>query len=245
MSVREYLLLNVQAPLVSFGGNTVDNYGVTRRFPVASMLTGILANAMGWNRTDFEKHQQLQSALGYAYRINHTEPYRLIDFQTAELSASDKHWTTNGTPSDRKGGEMKGPHLRFRHYLQDVQANVALTVAESNTGLSVNQLAKAIQEPARTLFLGRKSCLPSVPLYAGITEAESAMEALCKLPIPDNAVTTDCWWTSGEGLVAFDEPSVSELEVCAFRDWKNSQHTGQISLYHSKVERTWFEREAS
>lgn len=242
---QEYLLLNVNAPLVSFGGNTVDNYGVTRRFPVASMLTGILANAMGWNRTDFEKHQLLQSALGYAYRINHAEPYKLVDFQTAELSASDKHWTTDGTPSDRKGGEMKGPHLRFRHYLQDVQANVALTVSNSKSELSVNQLSEAIQEPARTLFLGRKSCLPSVPLYAGITDARSAMDALCELPIPNNTTATDCWWTSGEGLVVDDELSVRELEVCAFRDWKNSQHTGQISLYYSKIERTWFEREVS
>ncbi len=36
---------------MSFGGEIVDNFGVTRRFPSASMLTGLIANALGWRRT--------------------------------------------------------------------------------------------------------------------------------------------------------------------------------------------------
>ena len=48
----EHLILNLEAPLMAFGGETIDNHGVTRRFPSASMLTGLFANALGWRRTE-------------------------------------------------------------------------------------------------------------------------------------------------------------------------------------------------
>ena len=44
----QHMILALEAPLMAFGGETVDNYGVVRSFPAASMLTGLLANALGW-----------------------------------------------------------------------------------------------------------------------------------------------------------------------------------------------------
>ena len=41
----EHLILGLESPLMAFGGETIDNLGVIRRFPSASMLTGLLANA--------------------------------------------------------------------------------------------------------------------------------------------------------------------------------------------------------
>ena len=48
----EHLILRLEAPLMAFGGETIDNLGVVRRFPSASMLTGLLANALGWLMRD-------------------------------------------------------------------------------------------------------------------------------------------------------------------------------------------------
>ena len=42
--MRNHLILTLEAPLMSFGGITIDHLGVTRDFPAASMLTGLLAN---------------------------------------------------------------------------------------------------------------------------------------------------------------------------------------------------------
>ena len=55
-----HLILNLESPLMSFGGETIDNYGVIRWFPAASMLTGLFANALGWRRVDRARHQDLQ-----------------------------------------------------------------------------------------------------------------------------------------------------------------------------------------
>ena len=65
-----HLIMNLESPLMAFGGETIDNYGVVRWFPSASMLTGLLANALGWRRIERQRHQRLQDRLifggGYA-----------------------------------------------------------------------------------------------------------------------------------------------------------------------------------
>ena len=81
-----HLILRLEAPLMAFGGETIDNYGVIRRFPSASMLTGLLANALGWRRTETDKHQGLQDRLVFAARIDR-EPaggVRLTDYPDGE-----------------------------------------------------------------------------------------------------------------------------------------------------------------
>ena len=35
-----HLMMRLEAPLMAFGGETIDNRGVIRWFPSASMLTG-------------------------------------------------------------------------------------------------------------------------------------------------------------------------------------------------------------
>ena len=47
-----HLVLRLEAPLMAFGGETIDNLGIIRPFPAASMITGLFANALGWRRVD-------------------------------------------------------------------------------------------------------------------------------------------------------------------------------------------------
>ena len=42
-----WLVLHLEAPLLAFGGVAIDQIGIIRDFPAASMLTGLLANALG------------------------------------------------------------------------------------------------------------------------------------------------------------------------------------------------------
>ncbi|MDD9995903.1 MAG: type I-E CRISPR-associated protein Cas5/CasD, partial [Dehalococcoidia bacterium] len=83
---------------MSFGGETVDSYGIIRAFPAASMLTGLLANALGLRRIERESHQSLQDRLVFAARIDR-EPHGglgMRDFQTAEINNTEQGWTTRG-----------------------------------------------------------------------------------------------------------------------------------------------------
>ena len=88
MTMARHLILNLEAPLMSFGGETIDNLGVIRPFPAVSMLTGLLANALEWRRVERQSHQDLQDRLIFAARIDR-EPHgglRMTDFQSAAIN---------------------------------------------------------------------------------------------------------------------------------------------------------------
>ena len=151
------------------------------------MLTGLLANALGWRRVDRERHQDLQDRLVFAARIDR-EPaggVRLTDFQTAQLGANDKGWTTRGAPT--RGPEAPiptlPPHLRWRDYFADMRVSVALRLEPSEQTPTLEDLAVALDEPVRPLFIGRKPCLPSAPLYGGSVGAGSVIDALFQTPL--------------------------------------------------------------
>lgn len=173
---------------MSFGGETIDNLGVIRPFPAVSMLTGLLANALGWRRVERQRHQDLQDRIVFAARIDR-EPHgglRMTDFQTAQLGANDKGWTTRGTPDERAGGAntYNAPHLRYRDYHADMRVTVALRLDPAASDPTLDALAGALQEPARPLFIGRKPCLPSAPLFGGLSEGETVLAALLAVPFP-------------------------------------------------------------
>ncbi len=187
-----HLIIRLEAPLMAFGGETIDKYGVIRPFPSASMLTGLLANALGLRRVEAEKHDRLQDRLVFAARIDR-EPasgVRLTDFQTAKLGASDAGWTTRGRPEGRAGiaNTYNAPHLRHRDYWADMRVTVALRLEPEDGSPTLDELASALQEPARPLFIGRKPCLPSAPLFSGFAEASAALEALLEWPLAKDCV---------------------------------------------------------
>lgn len=109
-----HLLVRLEAPLIAFGGETIDNFGVIRDFPALSMLTGLLANALGWRREEDQRHNQLQQRLVMGTRIE-CMGHRLTDYQTAllyekikagQLMASQRAaHQAPATPCNRTGGK--------------------------------------------------------------------------------------------------------------------------------------------
>ena len=226
-----HLILNLESPLMAFGGETIDNYGVTRWFPAASMLTGLFANALGWRRVESDRHQSLQDRLVFASRIDR-EPAgagRMRDFQTARLGAADKGWTTRGQPEGRAGGAntYDAPHLRYRDYFADMRVTVALRLVPEEDSPTLDQLAAALDEPARPLFIGRKPCLPSTPLLGGFREAGSALGALVPMPSPDgqaDAQPLRFFWPKGEGTEGVS--ANKSYMLTDERNWLSGLHGG-------------------
>ncbi len=184
-----HIALRLESPLMSFGGEIIDNYGVTRRFPSASMLTGLIANALGWRRIERTSHQRLQDRLVFAARIDREPaggaPFQ--DFQTAQLGKNDRGWTTRGTPEGRAGGPATyvSPHLRYREYLADMLITVAFRLEPADESPDIDQVAVALREPARPLFIGRKPCLPSEAMFSGFFDADTAFATLQAIPLFD------------------------------------------------------------
>ena len=238
----QHLILNLEAPLMSFGGETIDNLGVIRPFPAASMLTGLLANALGWRRVERERHQQLQDRLVFAARIDR-EPhggFTTQDFQSAAINNTEQNWTTRGRPEGRGGGTYQN-HLRYRDYYADMQVTVALRLKPPGDGPALDDLATALQEPQRPLFIGRKPCLPSCRLYGGYAEGDTALAALLAWPLaegPEPPTLVRALWPEGEGA-----PGVvasRSFMLTDQRNWVSGLHGGGRPVCQAAIARDRF-----
>lgn len=222
--MARHLLIRLQAPLIAFGGETIDNFGVIRDFPALSMVTGLMANALGWDRGDDTLHNHLQERMVMGARLD-ADGERLVDFQTAQLQANDKGWTTRGVAEERAGGAgtYAGPHLRYRHYHADMNVLVALRLQPAEESPTLDELAAALDKPARPLFVGRKNCLPTGRLMAGWIEADNI---LCALQLAQPALSHDAraQWPDGEGRLPVQQDRT--LDVCDERNWTSGVHGG-------------------
>lgn len=218
-----HLLMRLEAPLTAFGGETIDNFGVIRDFPALSMVTGLLANALGYRRLESDLHDRLQSRLVLGARLE-SEVRRLTDFQTAQLSKGDKGWTTWGVPEERRGGpdSYSAPHLRYRDYHASVNVLIALRLEPSDESPTLPELAEALDHPARPLFIGRKSCLPSRRIFAGWQDATNVLQALQTAQLPESTSRLRLQWPDGEGALEGDR----SLDLCDERNWTSGVHGG-------------------
>lgn len=234
---RDVLLLRFEAPLMSFGDTVVDQINPTRSFPGRSMLTGLFGNALGYQHRDAAALGALQSRLCWAAREDRAgRP--LLDYHTVNLEAPHmvQGWTTRGAPEGRDGGASNVTTIRYRHYLADAAYVVAVALDDGD-GPDVDALDAAVRAPARPLFLGRKCCLPSTPLWFGRVRVDRLRDALTH---PDAALVAApdgrddgrrrAWWPVEDG---------TEIGVTrAFTDdmdWANQIHVGRREVQEGFV----------
>ncbi|MBF0185574.1 MAG: type I-E CRISPR-associated protein Cas5/CasD [Magnetococcales bacterium] len=224
MPEHRWLVLSLEAPLVAFGGVTIDHMGVTRDFPALSMLTGLFANAMGYLRTDWLRHQQLQDRLLFAARLERESPSSLLtDTQNAKLEGNDKGWTTRGEPEGRTGSSYGAPHRRLREYHMDAHVTVVLRLEPDSNDADLDTLAAHLDRPLRPLFIGRKPCLPSAPLRRQEPiAAPTAYAALQQIP---GGRRLRAIWPLGEGPEAGEEV-LRIIDLPDIRNWRTGLHGG-------------------
>lgn len=229
-----HLLLRLEAPIVSFGGEAIDNLGVTDELPGRSLLTGLLANALGWMRHEGARHERLQERLVFGVRLDR-EAQRQTDFQTAQLGANDRGWTTAGRMEERAGGAStyESPHLRWREQLCDASVLVVLRLEPPDEAPSLDDLEVALERPQRPLFIGRKHCLPARPILAGRMEAATVLDALCEVPRPASAAgrPVRARWSEGEGVV----PGHRRIRVGDERRWVQGVHAGSRTVIEGEI----------
>ena len=146
------LLLRLAAPLQSWGSDSKFETRKTDREPTKSGVVGLLAAALGLRRDDTEGLARL-NGLRFAVRADQ-EGSLLVDFHTAK--SRDTSYVT------------------YRHYLQDA---VFLAGLESEDEALLRELEAALRHPVYPLYLGRRSCPPTLPLCLGLRQC-SLQEAL-------------------------------------------------------------------
>ena len=137
------LLLRLAAPLQAWGTDSKFEVRRTNREPSKSGVIGLLAAALGLRRdADLSK----LSALRFGVRVDRNGEV-IKDFHMAKAE--------------------KTSYLTYRYYLSDA---IFLVGLESEDRSFLEQIERALRNPCFPLFLGRRSCPPTLPLVLGIRE---------------------------------------------------------------------------
>ncbi len=138
------LLIRLAAPLQSWGTESKFDIRRTMREPTKSGVVGLLAAALGRRRD--EDLSDLRD-LRFGVRVDR-EGELLRDFHMAKKND-------------------KVSYLTYRYYLSDA---VFLAGVESPDEKFLQEIHVALTHPAYPLFLGRRSCPPTLPLTLGIRQ---------------------------------------------------------------------------
>lgn len=134
------LLLRLAGPLQAWGYDSKFETRRTGREPSKSGVIGLLAAALGRRRDEsLDDLNQLR----FGVRVD-KEGELLRDYHTVQA---------------------KKPYVTNRYYLSDATFLVGL---ESEDDAWLESLRQALLNPVFPLFLGRRSCVPVLPLVVGI-----------------------------------------------------------------------------
>lgn len=137
------LLLRLAAPMQAWGSDSRFEVRRTGREPTKSGVIGLLAAALGRSREDSVDDL---CKLRFGVRVDQ-EGELLRDFHTAQ---------------------GKTNYVTTRYYLCDA---VFLVGLESDDDEQLKRLEQALQSPIYPIFLGRRSCPPTLPVTLGIRES--------------------------------------------------------------------------
>ncbi len=165
------LFLRLEGPLQAWGERARWSVRDSAPEPTKSGMVGLLACALGLSDDDDLRELSVSVRLG----IRCDRPgVPLVDYHTVVegvLSAEGKIKMNSKT----KKAETV---VSWRHYLCDASFLAAVRAEAS----LVERLSGAVQAPHWPVYLGRKSCPPSRPLFEGAANHASLEEALLAWP---------------------------------------------------------------
>ena len=143
------LLLRLAAPMQSWGCGSKFDTRMTQREPTKSGVLGMLAAAAGVRRDDTDALKEL-SRLKFGVRVDR-EGTLLHDFHMVHAE--------------------KASYVTHRYYLCDA---VFLCGLESDDDETLQRLCLSLTHPVYPLFLGRRSCPPTLPVVLGVRSKDLA-----------------------------------------------------------------------
>lgn len=209
------LLLWLEGPMQSWGDRSLFGSRETLSFPTKSGIIGLLFCAMGRSGGQEDSLEELRSSRLDIFCLQRKDskalPTVIPDFHMVGNGYDDKDpWSNLRIPKNSVGKKANngGAKLTRRYYLQDAAFACILTVPEKWAIAMVNGL----QNPKWPVYLGRKGCPPSEPIFSGCfaTPDEAKLELIELLKesswIPFEKITED--WSGGHigGMVLYDVP---------------------------------------
>jgi len=157
-----YLALRLEGPLQSWGFDSQYNRRNTGLMPTKSGIAGICCAALGYTRGSQEE-QRFLTAFATLRMTAIAIPLSGAKGELPARRLHDYHTVQNTKTAD---GKIKDTHITHRQYLTDAAFGVML---EGDASL-FSEIASALEHPKWGIWLGRKSCIPSAPILAGLRD---------------------------------------------------------------------------
>lgn len=190
--MTDYLLFQLYGPMASWGDIAVGEERRSLTHPSKSALTGILGAALGVRRDEEDRHRRLADGYGCAVRL-HSAGVLLSDYHSTQVppEVALKHHPAATRRDELQAlasyllaaGKTAGTILSRREYRCDAYCRVALW-ARDGAPAELPELRDALRKPRFTLYLGRKSCPPALPLLPQIVRAPDLRTAFADAEFP-------------------------------------------------------------
>lgn len=161
-----YLALRLEGPLQSWGFDSQYNRRNTGLMPTKSAIAGICCAALGLPRGS-EKEQAFLATFGKVRMQAIAMPRKCVKKELPVRRLQDYHTVQNTKTAE---GKNKDCHITYRQYLNDASFSILLT-GESSL---LKQITDALVNPVWGIWLGRKTCIPSAPVFVGLKDNRDA-----------------------------------------------------------------------
>lgn len=172
----KYILMWLEAPMQSWGADSKFDRRDTAEFPTRSGILGLICSAMGAQgaQEDFLKDMADYSQTAISYSGNDKPDLRDYHMVGSGYNKHDK-WEKLMIPKKTDGGTPVGSGTKqtYRYYLQDVSFAVLLETPKKYE----QSIVSALEQPVFSIYLGRKTCIPTDFVFKGIFETEDSAEA--------------------------------------------------------------------
>ncbi|MFA5117583.1 MAG: type I-E CRISPR-associated protein Cas5/CasD [Candidatus Omnitrophota bacterium] len=164
------LALRLEGPMQSWGYDSQFNRRNTGLFPTKSALVGLCCAAMGAARGSQEEKDVLERFM--TVKLLCVAVPKKINKREIVVKRMQDYHTVMGT-RDAKGVIKKDAVLTYRQYLND---SGFWAVFEGDREF-LEKVGLSLKNPVWGVWLGRKACVPSAPIFAGIyTSKEEAIK---------------------------------------------------------------------
>jgi CRISPR system Cascade subunit CasD len=235
--MMRFLCMRLYGPMAAWGDIAVGERRPASVQPSRSGVLGLVAAALGIQRTDSDRLAQLDAGVGFGSCLErHGE--LLVDYHTAQVSSSvdrNRALKQRATIPTRRvelaiksGGNAI---ISQRTYYLDALASACLWTTSNPAEPSLDLIAKALREPVFVPYLGRKSCPLALPLDPQVLEAENPVEAMKKARFAvDSLIQVDTQPLAERRIFAWEGewPGLAEQKTVQRRDKLHSRARWQF-----------------
>lgn len=167
------LALRLEGALQSWGGAAAGDNRPTHEMPTRSGVVGLIGAALGIERADVGALVALHRGLALVVRVDRRGTVG-VDYHTAlDVPGVD-------------GGKSKSATITRRRYLQDASF-AALLIERPGCTPELETIRDALRWPQFGMFLGRRACVPGVPVLANreVLVGDRWEELIDRIPLAD------------------------------------------------------------